>query len=239
MKLSLALLLLLHLSIFATKPVPGQPSSGASEISPAVPIVVIDPGHPSEISSGKGLQHGVTELDINWQVSRKVVERLAKGGKVRPIMTRDVKDRMTRNRARSKIANDSRAALMVRLHCDTGSSSGFTVYFPDAQGTSEGFTGPSMEVIASSAIAARALHQALAEVLSGKLRDGGIKTDRQTAVGGKLGALIGSIFSEVPVVTLEMVYLSNASDAAFISKPENQDLMADAVEKGILRFLGL
>ena len=34
---------------------------------------------------------------------------------------------------------------------------------------------------------------------------GGVKTDRQTAIGGKQGALTGSVFSEVPVVTVEML----------------------------------
>ena len=50
------------------------------------------------------------------------------------------------------------------------------------------------------------------------------------------GALTGSVFSSVPVVLVEMVTLSNASDARFITDLRGQSLMAQAIGEGIGRF---
>ncbi|HNS08978.1 MAG TPA: N-acetylmuramoyl-L-alanine amidase, partial [Candidatus Ozemobacteraceae bacterium] len=63
------------------------------------------------------------------------------------------------------------------------------------------------------------------------------KTDSVTYVGSKQGALTGSIFSQVPTVVIEMVYLNNASNAAFIKEPQNQELMAGAILQGILAYV--
>jgi N-acetylmuramoyl-L-alanine amidase len=44
------------------------------------------------------------------------------------------------------------------------------------------------------------------------------------------------VFSDVPVVLIEMVTLSNARDAAFIKQPAGQSLMAQAIAQGIGRY---
>jgi hypothetical protein len=110
-----------------------------------------------------------------------------------------------RNAERAHIANDGGAALMVRLHCDVGSGTGFTLYFPDRQGTAEGRTGPTRAVMERSRRAALVLDSAMAAELAPRyLRDGGVLGDSRTAIGSRQGALTGSIFSRVPVVTVEM-----------------------------------
>jgi N-acetylmuramoyl-L-alanine amidase len=68
------------------------------------------------------------------------------------------------------------------------------------------------------------------------LKDGGVRGDSRTLVGSRQGALTGSIFSEVPVVLVEMVVLSNARDAAFIKSASGQALMARAIADGIVRY---
>jgi len=40
------------------------------------------------------------------------------------------------------------------------------------------------------------------------LKDGGVRGDSKTLIGSKQGALTGSIFSQVPIVTIEMVVLA-------------------------------
>ena len=77
----------------------------------------------------------------------------------------------------------------------------------------------------------------MAHLLAGKLKDGGVRGDSKTAIGGQQGALTGSIFSEVPVVLVEMVTLSNARDAAFIKDAKGQALMARAIAHGIGRYV--
>ncbi|MCL5459957.1 hypothetical protein M3M33_15070, partial [Loigolactobacillus coryniformis] len=80
----------------------------------------------------------------------------------------------------------------------------------------DGVRGPSKSVIAASKRAASAFHSAVIKDLDGALKSRGVRTDKQTAIGGKQGALTGSIFSRVPVVLAEMCVLSNRKDEAFI-----------------------
>ncbi len=89
----------------------------------------------------------------------------------------------------------------------------------------------------SSAAAAESLHVSMARILAGKLKDGGVRGDSRPPVGAQQGALTGSIFSDVPVVLVEMVTLSNAHDAAFIKQPDGQSLMAHAIADGIARYV--
>ena len=200
-------------------------------------VVCIDPGHPSETNSGRTVQNGTTELLVNWQVALKLAAILEKQYHVRTVMTRTERDRLTTNRERANIANRAHAALFLRLHCDTGHGSGFTLYYPDRQGTKNGVTGPPVEVIAASRTAANAVHAGMAEVLKGVQRDNGVKGDSATFIGSKQGALTGSIFCRVPAVTVEMVYLSNPSDAKYIHGQPGQQQMADALARGVLRYL--
>ena len=88
-----------------------------------------------------------------------------------------------------------------------------------------------------SQAAAESLHVSLARHLAGKLKDGGVRGDSRTAIGAKQGALTGSVFSDVPVVLIEMVTLSNASDARFIRDAKGQSLMAQAIAEGIGRYV--
>jgi N-acetylmuramoyl-L-alanine amidase len=141
---------------------------------------------------------------------------------------------LVRNKDRALVANRARAALMIRLHCDASAERGFAVYYPDRQGKAkDGSVGPAQDVIEGSRRAAEAIHAGLAEGLSGALNDNGVRTDYQTKVGREQGgALTGSIFSEVPVVTL-----SDAADAAFIKTEEGQRRMAESIADGVARFV--
>jgi N-acetylmuramoyl-L-alanine amidase len=202
------------------------------------PTVVIDPGHPSEVSSGRAPQHGTNETEVAWAVALKLREALeARGYAV--VLTKSREDELVRNRDRAEVANRAGAALMVRLHCDASVESGFAVYYPDRAGRSkDGTVGPGPSVVEGSRRAAAAVHAAMAEGLAGALRDNGVRTDYQTKVGrAQGGALTGSIFSAVPVVTVEMVVLSDARDAEFIKAEEGQRRMAEAIADGVARFI--
>src|SRR5437763_13914227 len=155
-------------------------------------------------------------------------------------MTKSAEDELVRNKDRALVANQARAALMIRLHCDASEERGYAVYYPDRQGRAkDGTTGPSQGVIDESRRAAEAVHAALADDLGGALNDNGVRTDMQTKVGREQGgALTGSIFSEVPVVTIEMVVLSDGTDAGFIKTEEGQRRMAEAIAAGVERYVG-
>jgi len=199
-------------------------------------ILCIDPGHPSEVNDALTVQNGTTENHCNWVVALKLRPLLERAG-CRVVMTKRAEREKVTNRRRAEIANASGAALMIRLHCDTGRGSGFCVYYPDAAGRHEGVAGPPAAVRRESRRAALALRAALAEGLKGDLRDNGAKTDRSTAVGGRYGALIGSIHARVPAVTVEMVFLSSKADAAFIKSEAGQQKLARALADGIRRYV--
>lgn len=207
-----------------------QPNSRAAAADP--PVICIDPGHPSEVNSGFTRQNGTTETHIDWLVAERL-QRLLTAKGYRVVMTKSAERQMVRNVDRAMAANRARAALMVRLHCDSSKESGFALYYPDRQGTAHGKTGPTPEVMARSRTAADVMVRPMAAALSGALKSGGVRGDSQTAVGGRQGALTGSIFSDVPVVTIEMVVLSNRRDAAFIKSEAGRQQMAEAIAAGI------
>jgi len=199
-------------------------------------VVCLDPGHPSEVSAGRTVQHGVTEVAVNWQVAQQLRGMLqAQGFTV--VMTKQRENQLVTNRRRAGIANARHAALLLRLHCDTGGGAGITFYYPDRQGTSAGRTGPLPAIIHDSARAAQRIHRVALDVLDSALRDNGIKGDSATLIGRRQGALTGSIDSTVPVVTVEMVFLSNPHDAQFIRSARGQQQMAAALDAGVREYL--
>jgi len=214
------------------------PERGQATVGPAWDYVVcIDPGHPTATSSGRAVYNGVSELDVNWGVALKLGALLSKDKRIRVVWTRESRDQPMENSERAKVANEAHADLSVHLHCDVGPSRGFTVYFPDRQGTVAGKTGPAEEVLRASREAAHALRNGMARILRGVVKDRGIRTDCVTRVGHLNGSLTTSIFSEVPTVTVEMVFLSDRHDARFIKTRQGQERMARAIVNGVTAYL--
>lgn len=191
------------------------------------PTICIDPGHPSEVGRGTQGRH-ITEIAVAWEVAQDLRTDLKKLG-FRVVMTKSSEKQFVRNRKRAETANSAHAVLMVRLHCDSSSGSGFTTYYPDQQGLSGGVRGPSLELIKQTRAIATVFHTRLAQDLQGVLQDNGLKGDEATAVGRKQGALTGSVFSKVPVVLVEMVVLTNPRDEAFVLKATNRAKVAAAL----------
>jgi N-acetylmuramoyl-L-alanine amidase len=198
-------------------------------------VICIDPGHPSEVNSGYTMQNGTTETHVNWEVATRLQALLqAKGFTV--VMTKHAEKETVKNRERAMIANRAHASLMIRLHCDAGTSTGYALYYPDRQGTTQGKTGPSPDMITASHKAADYLLEGIKPVLQPYLTCGGVRGDSKTLVGSRQGALTGSIFSQVPAVTMEMVVLSNAKDAAFAKSTKGPDVIAQAIASGIANY---
>src|SRR5687768_15869973 len=79
-------------------------------------VIVIDPGHPSEVGLGTRGKR-VTEVRIVWAVAQHLRRLLERDGFSVVLTKRTMAQRVT-NRRRAEIANDAHASLMVRLHCD-------------------------------------------------------------------------------------------------------------------------
>lgn len=193
--------------------------------------ICIDPGHPSEVGIGTEGKR-TSEVKVVWEVAQLLKKQLTIDG-YRVVMTKRELMEKVSNRERADIANQSDAHLLIRLHCDASPDSGFGVYYPSQTGTTQGVTGPDNRTLAASARAARAFHLAMSARLKGDLKDQGLRTDLQTAVGAKQGALTGSIFSKVPVVLVEMVVLTNLKDEAFIISQSGRRKMVEALADGV------
>ena len=197
--------------------------------------ICIDPGHPSEVNGGATVQNGTTEVHIAWVVALAVKQELEARG-FRVVLTKSQEAELVTNKDRAFIANNAGAIVMVRLHCDTGREGGLALYFPDQQATKDGVTGPPRDIIERSKSLAGMLHTEMTKDLSEFLRDGGVRGDSATAIGSKQGVLTASIFSKVPIVTIEMVVLSNKADAEFIKSEAGQKRMAHAIAAGVVAF---
>ena len=194
--------------------------------------VCIDPGHPSENNDGRQLLNGVREVEINWAVAQALRKLLEEKGYA-VVLTKSSLGEYVTNRRRAEIANEAGADLMLRLHADSEGPAGFTIYHPRKQGQLKGMKGPSPEMIEASGRAAKAFHGALASTLRQHLKDNGVKGDEQTFIGRKQGALTGSIYSRVPALLIEMANLAKPQDAKWISLPQNQETLAQALLAGI------
>jgi N-acetylmuramoyl-L-alanine amidase len=194
--------------------------------------VCLDPGHPSENNDGRELLNGVREVEINWAVTQALRKLLEEKGYA-VVLTKSSLDEYVTNKRRAEIANETAADLMLRLHADSEGPSGFTVFCPHKQGLTNGVRGPSPTVIEASGRTAKVFHGAFVSELREQLKDNGIKGDEQTFIGGKQGALTGSIYSAVPVLLIEMCNLAKPADAQWISEPANQRAFAKALLAGV------
>jgi len=209
-------------------PTPSQRSNGE-------PVICLDPGHPSEVGRGTRGKH-ITEIQAVWKVALKLQSLLQQEG-LTVVMTKQSEEQFVRNEERANIANHAHAALMVRLHCDSDAGSGVATYVPTRQGKNNGKVGPDWSVIAGSQHMAQVFHPAMMRSLAGSLPDRGLHSDTATQVGGKQGALTGSIYSQVPVLLVEMCVLTNPEDEAFIDNEQGQQQMAQAMADGVAAAL--
>jgi len=204
-----------------------------TEAEPTLPpLVAIDPGHPSETSEGASGSAGATEIQVNWAVAQRLKTLLEEGG-YQVVLTKLVEEELVTNRHRAEVGTLHGADVMVRLHCDAGDHRGTATFYPDRQGERWGVTGPSPEVIAGSEAFVNVFHPAMIGALGPDWPDLGIKGDSKTYVGSRQGALTGSIFSTIPVVTVEMVVITQPEDEAIIASSEGQDRMARAIFAGL------
>ena len=204
-----------------------------TEAEPTLPpLVAIDPGHPSETSEGASGSAGATEIQVNWAVAQRLKTLLEEGG-YRVVLTKLVEEELVTNRHRAEVGTLHGADVMVRLHCDAGDHRGTATFYPDRQGERWGVTGPTPEVIAGSEAFVNVFHPAMIGALGPDWPDLGIKGDSKTYVGSRQGALTGSIFSTIPVVTVEMVVITQPEDEAIIASAEGQSRMAQAIFAGL------
>jgi len=128
---------------------------------------------------------------------------------------------------RAAIANRSGAAAAISIHADGGPESGrgFHVIYPEV------VAGLTDDIADESRLLATAIHAAVATTqmpVADYIGEDGF------SVRNDLGGLN---LSDVPVVFLEAGDMKNAVDAALLTDPQFQALLADTLVAGLVEFL--
>jgi len=200
--------------------------------------IVIDPGHGpwvnndmepiapnSNIMKRKygvgavGNTTGTMEREINLNVSLILRDLLEKDGFI-VIMTRTNHEVILSNIERVNLANENKADLMIRIHNDSYKDSsihGASMLVPG----DVGYASEIMDI--SRQYGEIVLNTLVSEV--GMANRGVITRNDQT----------GFNWSKVPIMTVEMGFLSNPDEDRLLSTPEYQEKLANALYKGILR----
>lgn len=208
-----------------------------------IPVVVIDPGHDlranleterigpgsatRKIKDGggtRGVVSGLTEAELNLRVALRLRRLLERAG-VRVVVTR------TRNAgasmgniARARIANRAGAGLFLRIHADgsaDASSRGTHTLYPAQR---RGWTD---DVYAASRRAAMTVQRELVRALG--FPDRGL-TQRSDFTGFN--------WADVPVILVEMGFMTNRTDDRLLATREYQRRAAVGLCRGTMRFLG-
>jgi N-acetylmuramoyl-L-alanine amidase len=208
------------------------------------PVVVIDPGHDlranpvtepigpgsatRKIKDGggtRGVVSGVREAALVLRVAlhlRPLLERVG----VSVVMTRTrTTGTSIGNVARAGIANRAGAALFLRIHADGSSSSSARGTHTLHPALRHGWTD---DIYASSRRAARIVQAELVRALD--FPDRGLQ-ERDDFTGFN--------WADVPVVLVELGFMTNAAEDRLLVTPTYQRRAAIGLCRGTLRFLGL
>ena len=199
-------------------------------------IVCIDPGHQGKgdsrgepvapnssntkprVSSGTaGIATKNPEHAINLEAALILKELLLEKGYT-VVMTREKADVNISNAERAQIANNAKADITIRIHCDSindGGKTGTVILVPAKDGK---YTSKIFEA-----------SNKYAEILKSKLQEGNIK------VNGifERNDITGFNWSTVPVVILEMGFMSNYNEDKMLADKLYQMKLMECVSSAI------
>lgn len=233
-------------------------SFGATIMSAAPFVVVIDPGHGGKDPGALG---SITnEKTVNLRVAQKLEKLLNKKlrNKVKVIMTRD-DDFFVTLGGRAEIANKAEADVFVSIHTNSISSpkrravvSGASVYvrgFASSEQAREvarrensslkyESTKDSGKSAEESVISDLVWNRNLEESIS--LADC-LLTELSTTAGRKRGAIEQNDLAvlkrtKMPAVLVELDYICNPHMEQFLSSSRGQEKLAKALTNGIVKF---
>lgn len=199
-------------------------------------IICIDPGHQLKgnsdteqigpnsgsykikVSSGTaGVATKKPEYELNLEASLKLKHILESRG-YQVYMTRESHDVNISNRQRAIFANDKNAEMVVRIHADSSDNSGITgasILIPSKDGE---YTS---SIFDDSSNCAKYINQ--------NMQNEGFK------VNGifERSDLTGFNWSKVPVVLVEMGFMSNYTEDQNMSNPQYQEKMMKSIANGL------
>lgn len=203
--------------------------------------VCIDPGHQEKgdpkgepvapgsgnkkprVSSGTaGIATKKAEHVVNLEAAMVLKDLLVQKN-YNVIMTRETANVNISNAERAEIANNSNANITIRIHCDSINDSGKT--------------GATILVPAKNSQYTKNIYcesNKYAEILKKTLQNNNVK------VNGifERSDITGFNWSRVPVVILEMGFMSNYNEDRMLSDPKYQKLLMECVSESIDKYSG-
>lgn len=199
---------------------PGHQKKGDSKLEP------ISPGSGNKkprVSQGtEGIGSKKAEYEVNLEASLLLKDFLIKKG-YNVIMTRENHEVNISNAERAEIANKANADMTIRIHCDSlkdSSKSGTTILVPSSKAN-------NTKVIYEES-------NKFATILKDNLKKQGIK------VNGifERNDITGFNWSRVPVVILEMGFMSNYSEDKMLCDKNYQEKLMKIVSDSLDEYIG-
>jgi len=177
--------------------------------TPRVPTVVIDPGHGGEDVGAIG-PTGLHEADVTLSIGRLVADALTRKGI--PVTLTRTDDTAVALEDRPDIAQRSGGIVFVSIHANAALSIA-------VEGTETYYETPESEPLA--ALVQDEVVQALGEP------DRGVRTADFYVIAN----------ASMPAILVETAYISNPAEEEKLRDPAVQRRIADAIARGIARFL--
>lgn len=203
-------------------------------------VIVLDPGHGGNRNSEKepvspgsktmkrknvsgtaGINTKTPEPVVNLAVALKLEKYLTEAGYT-VILTRSTSSETVSNIERAEIGNDNNADLVLRIHADGSNDStinGASILVP-------GNVGYAKDIFEISSEYGKCIIDTLADEVGMKNRGVRIRKD-----------ITGFNWSKVPVVLIEMGYMSNPNEDKLLASDSYQEKLAMALYKGIDKAL--
>lgn len=199
-------------------------------------IIGIDPGHQkygdssleasgpgSSVKKAKvaggtsGVATKVPEYQLNLDIAKALKKELINRG-YDVVMTRTTNDINISNKERAQKINKSGADICIRLHADGGASS--------AKGASGLYPSSKNPYVSDLSKKSYKLSD---KVLESYCKETGISNRGNI----QRDDLTGTNWSEVPVIVLEMGFMTNATEDKYMQSEDGQEAMVEGIANGI------
>ncbi len=215
--------------------------------------VIIDAGHGGHDTGAIG-PTGVKEKDVTLAIAKKLQENLLEQG-FEVLMTR-TDDKFVALEERARFANRKRGDLFVSIHCNAHSSSkmrGIETYTLNVtsdkyairlaareNAASEKTLSDLQFILADLATKANTSdsHRLAKAVQSSLVSSHSGDKKRPRDLGVKQALFYVLLGARMPAVLVETAFLSNPTDEKRLSSGEYQQQVADAIGRGVARFVG-